>query len=291
MRLAGHLSEYSLAEVFQQIQKEDLTGMLKIETEEDSVKLPHGSHYLWFKAGRLVAMARNLERTSLLLMLEQRRWISVEQIQKILTDTQKLEHSLGEHLKSEGILSAEQLQVIFHAQILQPVCSLFKIKTASFSFNPKTRLAKAEMTGLSVSANEASLLGLRVLRDWSQLTDKLPQPEYSLTKIGESLPIYKLDMQELQIWELANGKKSIAEMSVKLGMELDSAQKIAFRLKMVGLVEESQLIKKEATTTAQAEAEVVKKDDSKTSIWLKQIDPEAMMIGMSGLLKSVKNRD
>ncbi len=288
MRLAGYLSEYSLAEVFQQIQKEDLTGMLKIETEEDSVKLPHGSHYLWFKSGRLLAMARNLERTSLLLMLEQRRWITATQIQKILTDNQKLEHSLGEHLKSEGILSAEQLQVIFHAQILQPVCSLFKIQTAKFSFNPKTKLAKAEMTGLSVSANEASLLGLRVLRDWLQLTDKLPHPEYSLTKTSESLPVYKLDMQELQIWELANGKKSIAEMAAKLGIELDSALKIAFRLKMVGLVEESQIVK---TTATVVKEEVVKKDESKTSIWLKQIDTEAMMSGMSGLLKSVKNRD
>jgi Domain of unknown function (DUF4388) len=288
MRLAGYLSEYSLPEVFQQIHREDLTGMLKIETEEDSVKLPHGSHYLWFKSGRLLAMARNLDRTSLLLMLEQRRWITATQIQKILTDTQKLEHSLGEHLKSEGILSSEQLQVIFHAQILQPVCSLFKIQTASFSFNPKTKLAKAEMTGLSVSANEASLLGLRVLRDWLQLTDKLPQPQYSLTKTSQALPTYKLDMQELQIWELANGKKSIAEMAEKLGIELDSALKIAFRLKMVGLVEESQIANKPDSIIKE---EVVKKEESKTSIWLKQIDTEAMMIGMSGLLKSVKNRD
>jgi hypothetical protein len=288
MRLAGYLSEYSLAEVFQQIQREDLTGMLKIEPEEDSVKIPNASHYLWFKSGRLVAMARNLDRTSLLLMLEQRRWITVAQIQKILAETQKLEHSLGEHLKSEGILSTEQLQVIFHAQILQPVCSLFKLQTASFSFNPKTKLAKAEMTGLSVSAHEASLLGLRVLRDWLQLTDKLPQPEYTLTKTSDALPIYKLDMQELQIWELANGKKSIAEMAAKLGMELDSAQKIAFRLKMVGLVQESQIVKEAPTI---AKEEVVKKDEGKTSIWLKQLDPEAMMSGMSGLLKSVKNRE
>jgi hypothetical protein len=289
MRLAGHLSEYSLAEVFQRIQREDLTGMLKIETEEDSVKLQYGSHYLWFKSGRLLAMARNLDRTSLLLMLEQRRWITATQIQKILIETQNLEHSLGEHLKSEGILSAEQLQVIFHAQILQPVCSLFKIQTAKFSFNPKTKLAKAEMTGLSVSANEATLLGLRVLRDWLQLSDKLPQPTQSLTKIRESLPTYKLDMQELQIWELANGKRSIAEIASQLGIEIDSAQKIAFRLKMVGLVEDSQLI--QAVSTIAPIEESPKKDDSKTSIWLKQIDPEAMMSGMSGMLKSVKNRD
>jgi hypothetical protein len=286
-KLAGYLSEYSLAEVFQQIQIDNLTGMLKIETEKDSVNVSPASHYIWFKSGRLVAMAKNRDLTSLLLMLEQRRWISTAEIQKILSETQELEHSLGEYLKSQGILTAEQLQVIFHAQVLQPVCSLFKLQTARFVFNPKTKLAKAEMTGLSVSANEASLLGLRVLRDWFQLADKLPQAENSLKRIGTP-PSYRLDMQELQLWESANGKKSIAEIAANFGIELDSALKIAFRLKMVGLVEEAVIVP-DISTLIPIEEDSGKKDEIKKSIWLQPIDPEAMMTGMSGLLK--RNRE
>lgn len=286
-KLAGYLSEYSLAEVFRQIQIDDLTGMLKIETEKDSVAVPSVSHYIWFKSGRLVAMAKNRDLTSLLLMLEQRRWISTAEIHKILSETQELEHSLGEHLKSQGILTAEQLQVIFHAQVLQPVCSLFKLQKARFVFSAKTKLAKAEMTGLSVSANEASLLGLRVLRDWFQFADKLPQPEHSLKRIGAP-PSYKLDMQELQLWESANGKQSIAEIAARFGIELDSALKIAFRLKMVGLVEEAVIVP-DISTLMPIEEESNKKDETKKSIWLKPIDPEAMMTGMSGLLK--RNRE
>jgi hypothetical protein len=287
MKLAGYLSEYSLAEVFQQIQIDNLTGMLKIETEKDSVNVPSTKHYIWFKSGRLVAMAKNRELTSLLLMLEQRRWISTAEIQKILSETHKLEHSLGEYLKSQGILTAEQLQVIFHAQVLQPVCGLFKLQKARFVFNPNTKLAKAEMTGLSVSANEASLLGLRVLRNWFQLANKLPQAENSLRKIGAP-PSYKLDMQELQLWESANGKKSIAEIAASFGIELDSALKIAFRLKMVGLVEEAVIVP-DISTLIPIEEDSNKKDEIKKSIWLQPIDPEAMITGMSGLLK--RNRD
>jgi Domain of unknown function (DUF4388) len=177
MGLTGYLSEYSLAEVFQQIQQDALTGLLTIEPEDDSVKTPSSNYYLWFQSGRIVAMARNLDRTSLLLMLEKRGWISTETIQRLLSKTEKLEEPLGQYLKAKGVLSTEQLQIIFHAQILQPVCSLFKLHTARFVFNPKIRLAKAEMTGLSVSADEASLLGLRVLRDWSRLAAKLPSPD------------------------------------------------------------------------------------------------------------------
>lgn len=278
MGLAGYLSEYSLAEVFQQIQQNSLTGLLKIEPEDDSVKNLSSNYYLWFQHGRIVAMARNLERTSLLLMLEKRGWISTENIQRLLSKVAKLDEPLGQYLKSKRILSAEQLQILFHAQILQPVCSLFKLHNARFVFNPKTRLAKAEMTGLSVSAEEASLLGLRVLRDWSRLSDKLPSPDCGLTKLTTVLPTYKMDMQELQIWELANGKKSIEVIAQKLQIDVDVAQQIAFRLQMIGLVAAIEI----PATVEQT----LTKPEHKMSGWLKPLTQD---IVLSDWLKPIKN--
>jgi hypothetical protein len=283
MGLTGYLSEYSLAEVFQQIQQEDLTGLLTIEPEDDSVRSPNRNYYIWFQGGRLVAMAKSLDRTSLLLMLEKRGWITTSTIQRLLSNTEKLEEPLGQYLKSKGVLSAEQLQIIFHAQILQPVCSLFKLNTARYVFNPKSRLAKAEMTGLSVSAEEASLLGLRVLRDWSQLTSKLPSPDRGLVKLTTVLPAYKMDMQELQVWELATGKKSIAAIAAKLEIDLDLAQQIAFRLKMVGLVGVNEIEIPVSVEPTPA------KPENKMSDWLKPLTQD---IVMSDWLKpkSLKNK-
>jgi hypothetical protein len=284
MGLTGYLSEYSLAEVFQQIQQEDLTGLLTIEPEDDSVQSPNRNYYIWFQGGRLVAMARSLDRTSLLLMLEKRGWITTSTIQQLLSNTEKLEEPLGQYLKSKGVLSAEQLQIIFHAQILQPVCSLFKLNTARYVFNPKSRLAKAEMTGLSVSADEASLLGLRVLRDWSQLTSKLPSPDRGLVKLTTVLPAYKMDMQELQVWELATGKKSIATIAAKLQIDLDLAQQIAFRLKMVGLVGVNEIEIPVSVEPTPA------KPENKMSGWLKPLTQDIIM---SDWLKpkSLKNKE
>jgi Domain of unknown function (DUF4388) len=280
MGLTGYLSEYSLAEVFQQIQQDALTGLLTIEPEDDSVKTPSSNYYLWFQSGRIVAMARNLDRTSLLLMLEKRGWISTETIQRLLSKTEKLEEPLGQYLKAKGVLSTEQLQIIFHAQILQPVCSLFKLHTARFVFNPKIRLAKAEMTGLSVSADEASLLGLRVLRDWSRLAAKLPSPDDGLTKLTIVLPTYKMDMQELQIWELANGKRSIETIARKLQIDLDVAQQIAFRLQTIGLV-------RVCVVEIPAPVEPTPaKPEHKMSDWLKPLTQD---IVMSEWLKPLKN--
>ncbi len=283
MGLTGYLSEHSLAEVFQQIQTEALTGLLKIIPEDDSVQTPSSNHYLWFQSGRLVAMARNRERTSLLLMLEKRGWITTKTIQRLLSKTEKLEEPLGQYLKSHGVLTAEQLQIIFHAQILQPVCSLFKLNQARFAFNTDARLAKAEMTGLSVSADEAILLGLRVLRDWSRLAIKLPSPDSGLTKLTTVLPLYKMDMQELQVWELANGRKSIESIALKLQIELDLTRQIAFRLQMVGLVQVGVV-----TIPPQVEQTPVKVEH-KMSGWLKPLTQD---IGqMSEWLNPLKGKE
>jgi Domain of unknown function (DUF4388) len=283
MGLTGYLSEYSLAEVFQQIQREDLTGLLTIEPENDSVQSLSSNYYIWFQGGRLVAMAKSLDRTSLLLMLEKRGWITTQTIQKLLSKTEKLEEPLGQYLKSKGVLSTEQLQIIFHAQILQPVCSLFKLTTARFVFNPKTRLAKAEMTGLSVSADEATMLGLRVLRDWSQLSKKLPSIDCGLTKLTTVLPAYKMDMQELQVWEFANGKKSIEAIALKLQIDLEIVQQIVFRLQMVGLIAVGSVEMPEP----KVETPTVKPENKMMSGWLKPLTQE---IVMSDWLKLKNNK-
>jgi Domain of unknown function (DUF4388) len=282
MGLTGYLSEYSLAEVFQQIQREDLTGLLTIEPEDDSVQSLSSNYYIWFQGGRLVAMAKSLDRTSLLLMLEKRGWITTKTIQNLLSKTEKLEEPLGQYLKSKGVLSTEQLQIIFHAQILQPVCSLFKLTTARFVFNPKTRLAKAEMTGLSVSADEATMLGLRVLRDWSPLSKKLPSIDCGLTKLTTVLPAYKMDMQELQVWELANGKKSIEAIALRLQIDLDIVQQIVFRLKMVGLIAVGSV----EIPAPKVETPTAKPENKMMSGWLKPLTQE---IVMSDWLKPLKN--
>jgi hypothetical protein len=236
--IAGNLSEYSLAEVFQLIEQRKHTGLLTIEPDNDSVQTPLSNYYLWFQGGRLMAMAQNLHQTTLLAMLQQRRWLTPEAMESTIAFSRQLEQPLGIYLKSKGLLSAEQLKLIFHAQVIQPVCSLFKLYNARFSFDPKQPLVRSEMTGLSISGTEVSLLGLRVLRDWSKLNDKLPDSEAGLLRLSDITPSYKLDREELDIWQKADGKQSIADIAKQLNFSLEITQKIAFRLTVIGLLKE-----------------------------------------------------
>jgi hypothetical protein len=147
---------------------------------------------------------------------------------------------LGLHLKSINLVDVEQLRILFHAQVLQAVCALFKLSNAKFHFDDRASVAhiKPEMTGMSVTAVEVSLLGMRSLKDWTYLERKLPAPEFGLQRLQEALPAYKLDTQEMQLFTAADGKCSINELATEIGISVRKAQEIAFRLTAVSLLKE-----------------------------------------------------
>lgn len=233
MALTGYLSEYSLPEIFQFVEQGYKTGLLSIQADEFQQQ---EKHYLWFQAGRIIAVADQLDNKCLLSMLKQRGWLN-SQTANLLPEWSEAQ-PLGLYLKAQEAITAEQIKLLFHAQVLRPVCSLFKLANAKFAFEPETSLPKAEMTGLSLSATEATLLGLRVLRDWTALVEKLPDSTCGITKTIKGVPQLQLDSQEQLVWELADAKVSLSSIAKQLQLPVETVQQIAFRLSVVGLVEE-----------------------------------------------------
>jgi hypothetical protein len=70
------------------------------------------------------------------------------------------------------------------------------------------------------------------------LEHKLPAPEFGLQKLRPELPSFKLDTQEIQVWELANADLSISQIAKQIDLALVKVQQISFRLAAVGLVKE-----------------------------------------------------
>ena len=94
------------------------------------------------------------------------------------------------------------------------------------------------MTGLSLTAQEVALLGLRMLKDWSGLSAKLPAPELALQRLSPKLPNLRLDSQEFKVWNLALGEIPISKIAAQLGLEIEKVQQIGFRLSSIGLTQE-----------------------------------------------------
>jgi hypothetical protein len=238
MAIAGYLSEHSLAEIFKLIQKEYKTGLLSIIPEHDSVQTLEPSCYIWFQSGRIMAFSRDLNNLELIEIINKRQWIDAKNLASLVDQAKFIRVPLGIHLQSLGILTTEQLRLLFHSQVLQPVCLLFKLAEAKFFLNETAPLGYLEMTGMSIAAIEASLLGLRVLRDYRLLERKLPSADNSLQKVHSELPNFKLDTQETLVWKLANGDVSISQIAAETDLSLMTVRQIGFRLAMVGLVKE-----------------------------------------------------
>jgi hypothetical protein len=186
-------------------------------------------------------------------MICQRGWISPEVLREQVNRC-PANIPIGLYLKTQGFLQPEQLRLLFHAQVLQQVCALFRLKDARFKFDSKATLPTTEMTGLSLSATEATLMGLRVLRDWRSLADKLPEPTSALSRVVIGKRHLRLDSLEGRVWQLANGSVPLNALASQFKQPVEIIQQTAFRLISVGLVAEVPMIAPSRTRPTGEEA-------------------------------------
>jgi hypothetical protein len=241
MSLTGYLSEYSLVEIFNFIQEGNKTGLLSIDPDRCMSRSIDNAYNLSFQFGRIVAVTNGsgLKDRGLLKTIEQRKWLSLEQITGLSFHASRLQQPLGTYLKSCNLLDTEQLKLLFDSQVTANICKLFgEQHHGRFQFDPQAPLIYTEMTGISLTAKEVSLLALRMLRDWSGLDAKLPAPESALQRLSATAPDLRLDTQESKVWNFALGDISIVQIADRLKLGIDRVQQIGFRLSAIGLVDE-----------------------------------------------------
>ncbi len=265
MALAGYLSEYSLAEIFNFVHEGSRTGLLSISPNPRTlISTSNSYNYLWFESGRIVAATTGLDGKGLLMNIGQRKLMSPAQIELagILIDElpqplgiylksrgtmdidvvgtalYNIPQPLGLYLKSYGLLDAEQLKLLFNSQTIAVVSSLFQLKDNQFKFDPDREPINAEMTGISLPAQEMGLLGLRFLKDWSGLKHKLADADCSIRQSSSQAPMIRLDRNESNVLRLADGKTSLDQIALKLDLSLEVVRQISFRLSTFDIVKE-----------------------------------------------------
>jgi Domain of unknown function (DUF4388) len=244
MSLTGYLSEYSLVEIFNFVQEGNKTGLLSIDPDRCFSRSLDNAYYISFQAGRIMSVSsgHGLNDRGLLKMMAQRQWLSAEQITGLSFHASKLGQPLGTHLKSCDLIDSSQLNLLFEAQVIAGICQLFtENHYGRFCFDPEAELNYPEMTGISLPAKEVSLKGLRMPRDWSGLSEKLPSPAAGLQRFSAVPPTIRLDTQESKLWQIALGDLSLIQIAAKLGLKLDKVQQISYRLIAIGLIQEVSL--------------------------------------------------
>jgi hypothetical protein len=253
MAITGHLAEFSLAEILQFLEQGHKTGLLTIfALPEAQPPNAQTNHYIWFNQGNVVAAANRSDHRGLIALISQRGWLGDRAVSR-LAQTCAPKTPLGLCLKSQGLLQAEQLKLLFYTQVMRQICALFSLPDGWFHFDSKAVLPLAEMTGLSAQASEVTLSGLRALKDWSALMDKLPEASSSLVAVKEGKPSLRLNQLEWAVWEFTNGNLSLKAIAQQLQVPLEKIQQAAFRLMVVGLVEEVPMIEERPPLSREAD--------------------------------------
>lgn len=160
MSTTGFLTDFSLPEIFQLIDKGHKTGLLKLRALPTAQAKPLRVHYVWAYEGRIVAVANRLDHQGLVNLIEQCHMVSDRVFDKLIHWCCPIHEPLGLYLKNQGVLRPEHLKRLFQVQVLQPVCALFQLKEGFFKFDQDVVMPTREMTGLSVPAVVLNRYGL-----------------------------------------------------------------------------------------------------------------------------------
>ncbi len=272
MPVSGYLSNFSLPEVLQFVQEGNKTGLLTVRSLPDSTE-EFRRYFIWLNHGRIVAAADRTDYRGLFNLIAVRKWIPEEQLHRSLQNC-PLRTPFGLHLKSQNLLSGEQMKLLFSVQIIRQICALFELVDGSFHFTSNVQLPYFEMTGINIPATEVTLPGLRNLSNWSALDPKLPQPTSALLGMVEGeLPI-QLNAKESKVWAFANGMVPIGDIAKKLDLSIELARRTAFCLTVAGLAEEVPML------SSSSKAEVSQADQ-----FLMEVPSSAFLEKMMGFLK------
>ncbi len=241
MSITSSLTDFSVPEIFQFLERGHKTGLLTLGGLPDDQTTPNDIHYIWVCQGRIVAAANQLDHQGLVGLIAQNQGISKRVITKLvrLCPTDK---PLGLSLKHQYVLSTEQLKQLFQIQVLHRVCTLLQLKDGQFKFIPNAPIPTREMTGLTIPTTEATLIALRMLQNWDALRYKLPDPNAGLIPVIAGQPPYRLHSLEWHVWKYAQGTISLKAIANELYLPIEKVQQIAFTLTTIGLVEEVPLL-------------------------------------------------
>lgn len=240
MCITGSLRDFSLPEIFQLLDQGHHSGLLTLHPDFPTPGVPSSVYQVWVYRGRITALANPFNHQSLMDWIDQSYGLNKSQLAQIM-ELCPSHQPLGAYLKHKGVLSSKQLQGLFQLQVLQPLCNLFQLRAGQFNFEHNLSMPTQEMTGLSLSTIEATLIGLRSLPNWNIFTDKLPALDNGLVSLITGMLPCRLNPLELKVLQYANGS-SLQTIAQQLNLSVEQVQKTAFPLIAVGLAEEVPLV-------------------------------------------------
>jgi hypothetical protein len=248
MSISSSLELFSLPDLFRLIDSNSKSGRLLLHLPSTAKTGTIKSiYYIWFQEGKLVAISDRFNYKGLISLIENRGCLS-PLVTKQLRTLCPPEMPLGTYLVNMKLLTLEQSNLIFQIQ-LHKVYQLFELSSGKFRFEELSelqdrlmRIPWLEMTGNSIRATEVTMHALRLSKNWQLFAPDFPPPNYGLMRLV-SRPHLRLLFVEWQVWKKADSLTSLKTMAAQLNQPIQEIQMVAFRLMMVGLVDDIAVLK------------------------------------------------
>jgi Domain of unknown function (DUF4388) len=240
MSLSGRLKDLSIPQVLKLLADGSKSGLLTLRIF-DAVATGFNKHYLWLDQGAIVSLSGQIDGRDWLTWLGQQEHLgTIAQRQQLQRLNGQLDGyaNLGNYLTAQNYLYPTQLQTLFEQRVVQPIGELFNQNNGFFIFNDRFDLPPTESLGLTITARELNLQGLRQLTNWEIYQTELPESHVALLCFESFGSIAGLSPWEKRLLEAADGSQSIAQLAKTWGCELSIVQQAAFGLIVSGLVEE-----------------------------------------------------
>lgn len=240
MALSGELKTMVLADILQWILMSRKTGMLTVESGIHTSKI-------FFKEGQIITTSSTDPRSYLGQFLLSFTDVTEEQLREAFEEQERsriqvhkgifTKTLLGRILVDQKAISKDQMQRILQIKAEETMYSLFLWEQGIFTFEEEV-MPPHELVPISLDLQVIISSGIRRLEEWKKIRTIFPHRRITLTVHRKKLPS-DLDMDRLErrIILLAEGGKTIEEITVQLHCFEFKVLEILFRFHREGVIE------------------------------------------------------
>ena len=231
MSLTGTFETFKLNSIFQLLNDDQKTGILKVSNEDREIRI-------YLKDGEIIYAAGSHKRDRLGYFLRSNGIVSKHLLRASLKQGKAEKKALGKVLIEKGILTPQRLQKFLQLQIEHLIFNLFLWDRGEFEYNDK----EIDLTGMVVTKiNIVSLLlqASRRIDEISILRRQIPNDLqiFRLAGNNSDKSEIKLNSAELKILGLVDGQRSIRQVIRDGRLDEYAAYRILYSLLSSGLIE------------------------------------------------------
>ena len=188
MVLSGTLREFILADVFQLLAQQKITGKLHLSSASED-------GFVIFKIGVIVCAFKDTEHleTKLESYLLEMRKVNVHQFKAIMSAFKEDLHGLTNEIIAQSLMSVEEMSAFSLSIVEDITCSMFLWKSGSYRFSSMRSVDKLIPGNCTIPIENIVMEAMRRTDEWNRMLEHI-KDETNFVIAGNTAPQVNSDL-------------------------------------------------------------------------------------------------